>query len=58
MYNGVQVAWLIEPEPKRVTIFRACEQPEVLEAPDRLLGSGMIKGFELEMPKIWDPWLR
>ncbi len=27
MVNGVQVAWLIEAEPKRVTIFRAGEQP-------------------------------
>jgi len=40
MYNGVQVAWLIEPEPKRVTIFRACEQPEVLEAPTGCCAAG------------------
>jgi Uma2 family endonuclease len=56
--NGVQVAWLIEPENRRVTIYRMGDKPKVLEAPDRLAGSGVIGGFEVDMARVWDPWLR
>jgi len=52
--NGVQVAWLIEPEDRRVTIYRAGEKPEVFEGPDRIVGSGVISGFEIEMTRVWD----
>jgi len=41
-----------------VTIYRAGEPNEVLEAPDKFVGSGVIAEFELKMPKIWDPWQR
>jgi Uma2 family endonuclease len=51
--NGVQVAWLIEPEDRRVTIYRAGKEAEVLEAPDWVVGSGVISGFEIDMARVW-----
>jgi Uma2 family endonuclease len=56
--NGVQVAWLIEPEGRWVRIYRAGEETEVLEAPGRIVGSGVIDGFELAMARVWDLWRR
>ncbi len=56
--NGVKVAWLVEPEARRVTVCRAGEKAEVLEAPERVSGSGVIGGFELEMAPVWDHRLR
>jgi Uma2 family endonuclease len=53
MTNGVQVGWLIEPEDRRVTVYRTGEETEVFEAPERLFGSGVIGGFELEMGRVW-----
>ena len=51
--NGVQVAWLIEGNERRVTIYRAGRDAEVLEGPDVVHGDGVIAGFELVMERIW-----
>jgi Uma2 family endonuclease len=51
--NGVPVAWLIEREPRRVTIYRAGKSPEVLEDPAVAQGDGPVAGFELVMARVW-----
>ena len=51
--NGVQVAWLIESDPRRVTIYRAGKAAEVLEDPTVVHGDGPVAGFELAMARIW-----
>jgi Uma2 family endonuclease len=50
----VQVAWLIEGDARRVTIYRPGMEPEVLEAPDVLRGDGVVAGFEVSTRRIWD----
>ncbi len=52
--NGVQEAWLIEGDERRVTIYRPGREAEVLEAPEVLRGDGEVAGFEVGTERIWD----
>jgi Uma2 family endonuclease len=52
--NGAQVAWLIDPEEKAVTIYRPGDEPEHLAHPTSVQGTGPIAGFKLVMSRIWD----
>jgi Uma2 family endonuclease len=52
--NGAQVAWLIDPEDKSVTIYRPGGQPEHLAHPTSVQGTDPIAGFELVMSRIWE----
>jgi len=52
--NGVQVAWLIEADKRRVTVYRVGREAEVLEGPEVVRGDGVVNGFELSMAAIWD----
>jgi Uma2 family endonuclease len=52
--NGVEVAWLIDPIEKAVTIYRLGDPPEHLAHPTSVQGTGPIAGFELVMSRIWD----
>lgn len=53
MANGAKVGWLIDPELRLVTIFRANRDQERLEYPAKVVGDGPVAGFELEMKRIW-----
>jgi Uma2 family endonuclease len=52
--NGVQLAWLIDPESEFVTIYRPMQEPEVLIHPTSVRGDGPIRGFELATDRIWN----
>jgi len=52
--NGAEVAWLIDPIEKAVTIYRPGDEPEHLAHPTSVQGTGPIAGFELVMARIWD----
>jgi|HubBroStandDraft_6_1064221.scaffolds.fasta_scaffold801264_1 Uma2 family endonuclease len=52
--NGAEVAWLIDPIDKAVTIYRPGDQPEHLAHPTSVHGTGPIAGFELVMARIWE----
>jgi Uma2 family endonuclease len=51
--NGAEVAWLIDPLEKAVSIYRPGEQPEVLAQPTSVQGTGPIARFELVLARIW-----
>ena len=51
--NGAELAWLIEPKARRVTIFRPEQEPEIYEDPTSVQGTGPVAGFELVMERIW-----
>jgi Uma2 family endonuclease len=51
--NGAEVAWLIDPLEKAVTIYRPGDQPEHLAQPTSVQGTGPIAGFELVLARIW-----
>ena len=52
--NGVNIAWLIDPYEKVVTIYRPGDGLEHLAQPASVKGTGPIAGFELVMARIWD----
>ena len=51
--NGVELAWLIDPQRKAVEVYRPGEEPEVHEQPTLVQGSGPVAGFELVLERIW-----
>jgi Uma2 family endonuclease len=51
--NGAELAWLIDPIERAVTIYRAGEVPEHLIEPTSVQGTGPVAGFELVMSRIW-----
>jgi Uma2 family endonuclease len=51
--NGVELAWLIDPQRRVVEIYRKGEEPEVHENPTSVQGTGCISGFCLVMDRIW-----
>ena len=51
--NGAQLGWLIDPQNRRVEIYRPNSSVEMLENPTELSGEGVLPGFQLEMKRIW-----
>jgi len=51
--NGVELAWLIDPQRKVVEVYRAGESVEVHQNPTSVQGTGPVRGFELVMDRIW-----
>ena len=53
--NGVKLGWLIDPLERTVTIYRAGQAPETLNAPERVQGDGPVQGFVLELKRVFNP---
>ena len=53
--NGAQLGWLIDPETRSVTIFRAAREMETLTGVESIAGEGPVAGFILELGAIWNP---
>lgn len=51
--NGVKLGWLIDPNEKKVHIYRENGKIEILENPDLVSGENILKGFELNVSEIW-----
>ena len=51
--NGVRLGWLIDPYAKKVHIYRAVGEVEVLENPVKVSGEDVLRGFELDLTEIW-----
>jgi Uma2 family endonuclease len=51
--NGVQLAWLIDPDNQVVSIYRPDQEPELLHQPTSVRGDGVMTGFELALARIW-----
>lgn len=52
--NGVQLGWLIDPIEKRIYIYRPNLETEVLDNPETISGEPLLKGFMLNVKKIWE----
>jgi Uma2 family endonuclease len=52
--NGVDIAWLIDPYERSVTVYRPGAEPEVHTNPTSVQGTGPIAGFELVLSRIWE----
>ena len=53
MANGASLGWLIDPQKRRVYVYRAGEEVMVLENPAVVSGEPLLRGFELQMEEIW-----
>jgi Uma2 family endonuclease len=54
--NGVRLAWLIDPYDKSVHVYEHGEGPRV-ESGGRVVGSGPIEGFVLDLERVWRCYL-
>jgi Uma2 family endonuclease len=53
--NGARLGWLIDPEARRVHVYRPGREPEVLEDPREVSGEPELPGFVLDLEPIWAP---
>lgn len=51
--NGAQLAWLIDPLERRVYIYRAGEEVEVLDDSATVSADPILKGFVLQLAELW-----
>jgi len=51
--NGASLGWLIDRKTRQIHIYRPNQVPEVLEHPDTVSADPQLRGFVLQMTKIW-----
>jgi len=51
--NGAQLAWLIDPEAKRVYIYDPQAPMKQLEGPEIISGGPVLDGFVLDLREVW-----
>ena len=51
--NGARLGWLIDPQNRRVEIYRPGQDVEVLEHPTDISGEDILPGFVLNLRRIW-----
>ncbi|MBW4588803.1 Uma2 family endonuclease [Aetokthonos hydrillicola Thurmond2011] len=51
--NGARLGWLIDPQQRRVEIYRPELAVEVLENPAELSGEDVLPGFVLNLRRLW-----
>lgn len=54
MENGAELGWLIDPEDRRVYIYRSNSPVECLENPATVSGDPLLPGFVLDLQRIWE----
>lgn len=53
--NGASLGWLIDPEKRKVHVYRPGKTIEILNHPKRVSGDPELPGFVLELARIWKP---
>ncbi len=53
LINGTQLAWLLDPLEKAVTIYRQGRPPEKLTTLSQIAGEGPVAGFVLPLDRIF-----
>lgn len=51
--NGAKLGWLIDPQHRKVEIYRPGSATEVLENPVELSGEPILPGFVLNLRRVW-----
>ncbi len=51
--NGAALGWLIDPLEKKVHVYRPDAEIEVLDDPRQVGGEPLLKGFVLNVRKLW-----
>ncbi len=52
--NGAELGWLLDPQTKRVYVFRPGKEIECLESPAKVLGDNLMEGFILDVEEVWN----
>ncbi|NJK68129.1 MAG: Uma2 family endonuclease [Microcoleus sp. CSU_2_2] len=53
MENGARLGWLIDPQNRRVEIYRQQAEVEILINPAELSGEDILPGFVLNLRRVW-----
>ncbi|MCC8455854.1 Uma2 family endonuclease, partial [Streptomyces rochei] len=53
MDNGARLGWLIDPQNRRVEIYRQQAEVEILLDPVELSGEDVLPGFVLNLRRVW-----
>ena len=53
MENGVRLGWLIDPQNRRVHVYRPGQPVEILEEPTAVSADPVLTGFALDLSAIW-----
>ena len=53
MKNGVLLGFLVDPQNRRVHIYRPSQAIEILEEPDEVSADPVLPGFALDLTAIW-----
>ena len=51
--NGAQLGWLIDPQEKKVYIYRPHAEVDCLENPLTISGEPLLPGFTLNVQRLW-----
>ena len=51
--NGSRLGWLIDPDARRVTVFRPGQPAQRLENPATVSGEAELPGFVLDLTLVW-----
>jgi Uma2 family endonuclease len=52
---GAQLGWLIDPEERKVWVYRPHQEVEMLEEPSAVTAGSLMPGFVLDLNPIWNP---
>jgi Uma2 family endonuclease len=52
--NGARLGWLLDSVRKEAVIYRAGEAPEKILNPRDLSGEQVLKGFVLDVGRVWE----
>lgn len=52
--NGAQLGWLIDPQQRRVFVYRADNSVERMDNPNAITGELLLSGFTLDLLPIWE----
>ncbi|CAN5333549.1 hypothetical protein BH24ACT19_BH24ACT19_20350 [soil metagenome] len=51
--NGTRLGWLIDPDQKRVYVYRPQAPVKELEASEKVSGDPVLPGFALDLREVW-----
>lgn len=51
--NGAQLGWLIDPQERRVEVYRVGQPVEILDNPQTISGESLLPKFELDLEHIF-----
>jgi Uma2 family endonuclease len=50
---GAQLLWIVDPEPRDVTVFAGTERPRTLKGDQVLSGATVLRGFSVAVSDIF-----